>query len=614
MGCLLNGEISKLARLSCEDLVENMLQVDIDHSIQEQLSWKNSLYLLIQLLNDQGFGNLWLAAEYSLTADRRIDAIIFGYSSQQRPTAIIFELKQWEKLGPNTDKQKTNVNVCIGNRNEYRIHPIYQTVNYTRDLKAHHEVIANKQMDLFAIQYLHNFIGDKNDFFSGMYEDYQKLSSNFFIKGEEQFLVNYLKKYFDITKNGDEVATGFLMGKYIIGQIGFNGLRDVINQKDNAIMLEDQIETSAQISQIIKDFTHSPKNTAIIIKGAAGTGKTIIGIHLLFLAQQHGIKINDMVFTFAKSRMLREVVKNEAGLRQHIPYLDGIASKDYSLVVVDESHRDTDINKTIQSLFSYNERPKIVVFLQDDHQRVLLEEAGTVSNYQKVLLEIGIEPFIFNLIVQKRSGNQGDYVDRIHNLFFDCTKEISSNSTFEIVLSDSLKTIDEQLLKMKDLGQTAKWFAPYDWPWKSRNNLTIRNDIEIQDKDGTIFQKQWNPMKNQYEWYKDADETSFNQVGSVYTAQGLDYDYTGFIWYDDLRWDKSLSKWVFDLAKVKDQTFVKQVERFLSSHNYSEAACDEVLEIFLNQYYVLLTRARKGIFLWFNDKDTEDHVMSVIKR
>ncbi len=130
------------------------------------------------------------------------------------------------------------------------------------------------------------------------------------------------------------------------------------------------------------------------------------------------------------------------------------------------------------------------------------------------------------------------------------------------MLSHSLKIIDEQLLKMKELGETAKWFAPYDWPWKSRNNLTISNDIEIQDKDGTIFQKQWNPMKNQYEWYKDADETSFNQVGSVYTAQGLDYDYTGFIWYDDLRWDKSISKWVFDLTKVKDQTFVKQVERF----------------------------------------------------
>ena len=506
------------------------------------------------------------------------------------------------------------MNVCIGNRNEYRIHPIYQTVNYTRDLKAHHEGVANKKIDLCAIQYLHNFIGDKNVFFSEMYEDYQKLSSNFFVKGDEQFLVNHLRNCFDVTKNGQRVAMDFIEGKYIIGQVGFNGLRDVINRKDNAIMLEDQIETSAQISQIIKKFIHSPQNTAIIIKGAAGTGKTIIGIHLLFLAQQHGLKINDMVFTFAKSRMLREVVKNEAGLMQHIPYLDGIASKDYSLVVVDEAHRDTDINKTIRSLFSHSRRPKIVVFLQDDHQRVLLEEAGTVSNYRKALHELGIEPFIFNLIVQKRSGNQGDYVDRIHNLFFDCTKEISSKSTFEIVLSDSLKTIDEQLLKMKDLGQTAKWFAPYDWPWKSRNNLTISNDIEIQDKDGTIFQKQWNPMKNQYEWYKDADKTAFNQVGSVYTAQGLDYDYSGFIWYDDLRWDTNNNKWIFDISKVKDQTFVKQVERFLSSHNYSETACDEVLEIFLNQYYVLLTRAKKGIFLWFNDKDTEDYVMSVIKR
>lgn len=137
MGCLINGEISKLARLSREGLVDQMLQVDIDHSIQEQLSWKNSLYLLIQLLNDQGFGNLWLAAEYSLTADRRIDAIIFGYSIQRQSTAIIVELKQWENLATNIEKQKTNVNVCIGNRNEYRVYPIYQTVNYTRDLKAH---------------------------------------------------------------------------------------------------------------------------------------------------------------------------------------------------------------------------------------------------------------------------------------------------------------------------------------------------------------------------------------------------------------------------------------------------------------------------------------------
>lgn len=121
-------------------------------------------------------------------------------------------------------------------------------------------------------------------------------------------------------------------------------------------------------------------------------------------------------------------------------------------------------------------------------------------------------------------------------------------------------------------------------------------------------------MKNQYEWYKDADKTAFNQVGSVYTAQGLDYDYTGFIWYDDLRWDANNNKWVFDITKVKDQTFIKQVERYLSSHNYSEAAYDEVLRIFLNQYYVLLTRARKGIYLWFNDQDTEDYVMRVIKR
>ena len=73
-------------------------------------------------------------------------------------------------------------------------------------------------------------------------------------------------------------------------------------------------------------------------------------------------------------------------MRNIFPILNGIALKDYSLVVVDERRIEILISiKTIKSLFSYSKRPKIVVFLQDDHQRVLLEEVGTLSNYQKAL-------------------------------------------------------------------------------------------------------------------------------------------------------------------------------------------------------------------------------------
>lgn len=612
MNYLISGEVSQLAQLSTNELVDQMLKVNKNHSEQEKLSWKNSLYLLIQLLNRAGFGKLWLAAEYSLTADRRIDAIIFGMSNNYEPKAMIVELKQWTRLAKNFRNQKTNVNVQIGDHAEYRIHPVYQTVNYLRDLRVHHKGVVEKKIALLAIQYLHNFVGEKVSFFSDEYVDYKKFSDRLFIKGEEYLLVQYIENEFNPNINGKEAANVFLKGKYIIGNAGFEGLRSVLNQRDNAIMLSDQIEVSAQISQIIKSFVLSPKNTAIIIKGAAGTGKTIIGIHLLFLAQQYGFGVDDIVFTFAKSKMLRDVVKNEAELKQHIPYLDGITRGMYSLIVVDEAHRIPDIKKTLDEIFNLSKEPKLVIFLQDDHQRVLIEESGTIENFKNQLQIMSIQTYVFSLTVQKRSGNQGDFVNKVQTLLFKKNKHSDNDCKFKIIFSKSLFEIDDNLKTLKRLGENVKWFAPYDWPWKSKNNLSIKNDIQIRDENGLIFEKQWNPLNNQYEWYKGINDNALDQVGSVYTAQGLDYDYTAFIWYDDLRWDKKNKRWIFDINKIKDPTFIKQIRKQQQMNSYSESSYNEILEIILNQYYVLLTRARKGIFLWFNDLDTKEHVMNVL--
>ncbi|HHT7011778.1 DUF2075 domain-containing protein [Bacillus paranthracis] len=614
MSYLLLDSIKNLSKLSGDELVIRMLHIDANHSRQEQLSWKNSLYQMIQQVHFAAMDHLWLVAEYSLIAERRIDLLLFGKSlNNKEPIALIVELKQWEKLKSNDESQKTYVNVDLKNKNEYRVHPVFQTVNYCNELKLHHEKVSSGEIKIKAIQYLHNFTQDKTVFFIDEYKDYYKFKNFLFVKGEEKQLQRFLKELFDPFESGKEIADSFVNSKYIMNEISFNGLKNVLDGKDNATMIEDQHEVSAQISTILREYKKNPSNHAIVIQGDAGTGKTIIGIHLLYLAQKLGFQRDELVLTFAKSKMLREVLKNEAELDFAFPYLDYIIAKNYSLIVVDEAHRMSNVKNTIRRLFLNDSRPKIVVFLQDDYQRVLPEEEGTKDRILSELQEAKTLSYSYKLTVQKRSGNQGDFVDRIHNLLYGRNKIKSkfNSASFFVDGDKSLNTIDSTLLSYKQKGQTVKWFAPYDWEWKSKNNISIQADIVIEEQS---FQKQWNPMKNQYNWYKSVYDQAFNQVGSVYTAQGLDYDYTGFIWYDDLYWDNSTKSWKFNLDVMRDATFVNQARSYLKKNNANyKQAYQDILTIVLNQYYVLLTRARKGIYVWFKDSETQKRFLEIMK-
>lgn len=45
-----------------------------------------------------------------------------------------------------------------------------------------------------------------------------------------------------------EVVEQFLTGTYVLGQIGFQDLRKVLEKKENAAMLDDQIEVNRKIA------------------------------------------------------------------------------------------------------------------------------------------------------------------------------------------------------------------------------------------------------------------------------------------------------------------------------------------------------------------------------
>lgn len=519
----------------------------------------------------------------------------------------IVELKQWSELLPNIENRVTEVNVKIGDNSEYRVHPIDQTLQYKKQLLNHHSYFQNENVQIETIQYLENFIDEKDKLFESSNSQYLNWREKLFVCEESTKLVDFLSNQYKLNISQDQIkleVDKFLSGEYTIGEVGLSGIKKILEYKDNAIMLEDQREVSAQIHNIFKQRNDESEDIAIIIKGDPGTGKTIIGLHAIHMATTCGFNLERVLLTFAKSRTLLEVLRKESDT--DFPYLDTIRTDNYDLIVVDEAHRIPKPLQTIQKLFK-NKKPKVVIFLIDDYQRIRIDERGSEKNIINVLDSFKIQHRSFYLRSQKRSGFQSNYVELIKKLLFG--KELLEErglGSFGVNFGKDLNSIDEILLDYQAKGNSVKWFAPYCWDWLSDKNHNI-NDIEI----GETFSKKWNPRYKQYEWYRSTERESFNKVGSVYTAQGLDYDYIGFIWWTDLKWDKEKNRWLYDMSKSKDSSFVSSIDKYQRrSGEDSIIIFNNILQVFLNQYYVLLTRARKGIYIWFEDKDTEEYVRS----
>lgn len=88
------------------------------------------------------------------------------------------------------------------------------------------------------------------------------------------------------------------------------------------------------------------------------------------------------------------------------------------------------------------------------------------------------------------------------------------------------------------------------------------------------------------------------QVGTVYTAQGFEYDYIGVIFGNDLVFGTDHREWRSIPANSHD-TQVKRNNPGLTRH-------------LQNVYRVLMSRAHRGVYVYFMDPETEQHFRSAL--
>lgn len=192
----------------------------------------------------------------------------------------------------------------------------------------------------------------------------------------------------------------------------------------------------------------------------------------------------------------------------------------------------------------------------------------------------------------------------------DCVKVFND-------LSGLVKWKDEQALKSK-----TKYIYPFCCRWKSRNGQEAK-DIVI---DG--FSRQWNPADTdeQVIWLNDNKD---DRVACIYTSQGLDMDNVALVWWDDLVWDDVNSKWIGNIDKLKDPAFRSVYDK--TTHRWNQTKWDrrtksdvivedgfslsqEDIDLLIkNTYYVMLSRPRKMVGIWFKNEATKKHVLDVLR-
>jgi len=173
---------------------------------------------------------------------------------------------------------------------------------------------------------------------------------------------------------------------------------------------------------------------------------------------------------------------------------------------------------------------------------------------------------------------------------FDIKKVLKRH--IDVNVFDNIQDLEAWMKDRHHNSLSTKYYASYCWEWKSKHN-PVAIDIKIPETN-PVFQKQWNPMYNQYNWYLD----SIDKVGCIYTAQGLGFDYVGFIWWEDLVW--RTDHWEFNTDLLYDSQLSKSIKNNTNKQ-----------DLLLNIYRVMLTRAKKGLGIWFKDEETKQHFKEV---
>ena len=579
-------------------------------SPNEFRAWENSMIYMNNIVNDcQIDDDVQIAIEYNIPlTSKRVDFIISGSDRNGKDNIVIVELKQWETAEVVDDEMKHSVRTFTGGAERIVSHPSYQAYSYSRVLANYSEEVASSDIALVPCAYLHNFTDANRTVLDNPIYDEWTGEAPFFIRSQAREFQNFVKKYISHKSSRGDLLYLIENGRIRPTKALQDSLSSMMAGNEEFVLLDEQIVCYDMCLKTMNQCLKDRKKRVIIIQGGPGTGKSVLAVNLLTSYIRESLNAAYVTKNSApRNAFLKLLTSGNSKQRVNIqqlfrsPFgLSNCASNFYDCLIVDEAHRL--VEKMYRDWGGQNQVKECIdaslltIFMLDEDQSVTRKDIGSVAEVRKWANAIGARVIMdanTRLISQCRCNGSDAYIQFIDDLLQinpESVKIDLGELNYDFRVFDSPSVLREALREKNAINNKSRMVAGYCYDWNVKNG---RGDTDISLQDG--FNAQWN-LPNDDSWA--INPSSFEQVGCIHTAQGLEFDYVGVLIGRDLVFDEATGKVVADKSRISKDD---------KSSGIRTAPDDVARKLILNTYKTLLTRGQKGCYVYCEDEALREY-------
>ena len=583
--------------------------------LAEYHSWQNSLHFMRSAIDDPEIpGDVEVAIEYQIPrTSKRVDFMLAGADRDGKSNVVVVELKQWDNAEKVDDIMQHSVRAFTGGA--YRIvnHPSYQAYAYATFIKNSSEQVQDERIGIWPCAYLHNCDPiSRTPLDDEIYRPWLE-EAPLFDKSQTLRLRSFIKQF--VTKRS---FSGDLLYKIDNGRIRpSKALQDclvsLMKGNEEFILLDDQAVVFDMCKKIMDQCLKDMKKRIIIIQGGPGTGKSVLAVNLLREFTSKGLNASYCTKNSAPREAYQKLLaksdlKAQVNIKQLFRSPFGLCNATpnfYDCLIVDETHRLVakmygDWNGKNQVMECIN-ASLFTVFLIDEDQQITTKDIGSVEEIRKWASVLGSRVTMNEETIlrsQFRCNGSDQYIQLINNILqIGEPVDIDVREIlFDIRVFEDPNELRNALREINKESNKARMVAGYCYDWNVKNH---RGDYDIYLENG--FKAQWNLATDKI-WA--INPKSFEQVGCIHTAQGLEFDYVGVFVGKDLRYDPKTDRIITDPTQISSDD---------NSSGIRTAHSDVAERLIKNTYKTLLTRGQKGCFIYCEDKALAEYIRSFLK-
>ncbi|MEV0193330.1 DUF2075 domain-containing protein [Kitasatospora purpeofusca] len=605
----------------------------------DERAWQASLIELARDLVEVDRGDVRMFVEYQPTAPDGsevppMDVLLVGrFPDTDRDSVLIVELKQWrEAVRSTADPTKYEVPGI----KKPKGHPVQQVRRSYRFLTGHGGILHGLTIEIAGFSYLHNAEdeqvadlldapeatgGDGLCFTSDSRDDLRRLLLQRFAAGDTEAAAERMIDRIGIRNTPLLEAMMKSRGEDTVFTL--RGAQQTV--------VDDVLRTLTRIYERDEQGKH-----VIVVTGGAGTGKSAIALELRNRLVNERYRVGYATGARAFQANLQEYLgMSDARFKRDFHFFNGFVDPPEPLLDVllcDEAHRLRERSTfdgptgsrrppgTRPQVEELVDAARITVFFLDEAQSLRRDEVGTHRLIVEAAERMEVPCRTYPLTEYHRCGGSTLYRNWVWDLLGidgGSPRPWVPDGLMHVEVADEPRGLERIILEEDAAGASARMVAGFCWKWSdARADGTLVADVRIGD-----WHRSWNARGEMKEFADRIPPAKLwatrpegrGQIGCVYSAQGLEWDWCGVIMGDDLV--RRGDRWVMRKGKFRERDDGEGYDTLAPGSADPRVSGDRGIgfeQRVRHAYHVLMTRAARATVLYSTDPETQEFLRSVV--